>query len=66
MAVVALAMHPTRQADRLADVAKAKRSAIVGTIGVHREVVPSEENCGEKRAPRFKAGKLFVNPRGPR
>jgi hypothetical protein len=50
----------------LADIAKAKRSAIVGTIGVHRDVVPSEENCGEKRAPRFKAGKLFVNPRGPR
>jgi hypothetical protein len=66
MPVVALAMDPTRKADRFAYVAEAQRRAIVGTVGVHREVDLSAENVVEKRAPRFTAANSFVNPRSRR
>jgi hypothetical protein len=64
MAVIAPAVDPAREADRLADVGEPQLGAGVGAIGVHQEVDLSAENCGEKRAPRFDAGKAFVNPRG--
>jgi hypothetical protein len=51
--VIALAMDPSRKADRLADVGKAKCGTIVGAIGVHEEIDPSAENVMEKVAPRF-------------
>jgi hypothetical protein len=67
MAVIALAMHPPRKANRLADIVEAQLRAVVGAIGVHDEFGSARaENCGEKRAPRFNGGKLFVNPRGRR
>ena len=34
-AMIALAMHPARDADRLADLFGAKLAAIMGAIGVH-------------------------------
>jgi hypothetical protein len=63
MAMVALAMDPARQANGLANIAGAQSSAIMGTVGVHEDQGSLGENCGEKRAPRFNAGKAFVNPR---
>jgi hypothetical protein len=62
LAVIALAMNPARQADRLADVACAQRGAGMGTIGVHQEVGLLAENAVENGAPRFTGGKAFVNP----
>jgi hypothetical protein len=66
VAVIALAMHPSREPDGLADVAGAQGCAGMGTIGVHDQVGSLAKNCGEKRAPRFTGTKLFVNPRGHR
>jgi hypothetical protein len=62
MAVVALSVDPSRQADRFADIAETQVSTAMGTIGVHDQFARWAENCGEKGAPRFDAGKLFVNP----
>jgi hypothetical protein len=64
MTVIALAMDPSRKADRFADVAEAKLGAAMGSIGVHDDRLCSSGNFVEKVAPRFNAGKLFVNPRG--
>jgi hypothetical protein len=64
VAVVALAMDPSRQADRFADVAEAQLGAAVGAIGVHNQVGSFGENFVEKVAPRFTGANLFVNPRG--
>jgi len=56
-------MDPARQANGFANIAGAQSSAIMGTVGVHEDQGSLGENCGEKRAPRFNAGKAFVNPR---
>ena len=67
MAVVALAMHPARQADGLTDVAGAQFGAVVGTIGVHDESALLERKIVEKSARRASMGRsIFVNPRGRR
>jgi hypothetical protein len=64
--MIALAMDPSRQAHRFADIAQAKFGAGMGTIGVHDEVDPLAADVLEKRGPRFTGGKHFVNPRGRR
>ena len=66
MSMIALAIDPTREPDRSADVAKAQLGAGVGAIGMHREVDPLAQNVVEKAAPRFTGANPFVNPRGRR
>ena len=64
MAVVALAVHPARQADGFADIACAKVGAAVGAIGVHAEsrALLDAEMRAEKRAPRFSGRETFCQP----
>jgi hypothetical protein len=65
MAVIALAVDPARKTYGFADVAGAQLGAGMCTVGVHAEV---RARCavmgGKKRAPRFTAANIFVNPRG--
>ena len=69
MAVIALAVDPARQADGLADIARAQLGAAVGAIGVHAEcrarLREAEMRARKADAPRFTARRSsFVNPRG--
>jgi hypothetical protein len=66
MPMVALAVDPSGQADRFADIALAKRGTVMGSIGVHDQVGPLAADVRENRGPRFTGAKLFVNPRGRR
>ncbi len=63
--VVAFAVHPSRQADRLADIGSAELSAVMGAIGVHDQVGSLRRNLAGNRALRFRAANIFVNPAGP-
>jgi hypothetical protein len=64
VAVIALAMDPSRQANCLTNVRGAELATIMGAIGVHDGVGSLTENVVEKPRPRFTGRNIFVNPRG--
>jgi ribonuclease D len=63
MAVVALPMHPTRQADGFADIAGTKLGASVCTIGVHDQIGSAQRKIVEKIARRASLAQSFLSTR---